>query len=96
MMIRSDETEIRGRWKQSGLKVVEDANSQRIEALVSSYLRALGQGESGWSTLFVDPNDGRYWELTYPDSDSHGGGPPMLRNLSGDAARQKYGDAVDA
>ena len=96
MMISSDETEIRGRWKQSGLKVVEDANSQRIQALIGSYLRALGQDKSGWSTLFVDPNDGRYWELTYPEPDSHGGGPPMLRNLSGDVARQKYGDVVDA
>jgi Immunity protein 27 len=41
--------------------------------------------------LYVDPSDSRYWELIYPDSQLHGGGPPTLRNLSEAAARKKYG-----
>jgi hypothetical protein len=91
MMIRSDETEIRGHWKWVGFKVEEDANSRRIDALVRDYLRLCGADETGWTTLYVDPNDGRFWELTYPQPDTHGGGPPMLRWLSDDAAKEKYG-----
>jgi hypothetical protein len=42
------------------------------------------------TVLYVDASDGRYWELIYPDSQLHGGGPPTLRNLSEASARKKY------
>jgi len=42
-------------------------------------------------TLYRDPDDGRYWERTYPQSELHGGGPPELRVLATEDARQKYG-----
>jgi hypothetical protein len=59
-------------------------------------LRRLGSDPSGWDTLYRDPNDGRLWELTFPDSDSEGGGPPRLACLDVDAAREKYGAVVDS
>ena len=40
--------------------------------------------------LYRDPNDNRLWELIYPQSEMHGGGPPELRNLTFNEARQKY------
>jgi hypothetical protein len=45
---------------------------------------------SAWETLYRDPNDGRYWERTYPHSDWHGGGPPCLTKITFDAAKEKY------
>ena len=51
----------------------------------------LGGDASGWDVLFRDPTDGRLWELIYPQSEPHGGGPPQLRCLTADEARQKYG-----
>ena len=36
----------------------------------------------GWRILYVDPNDGRYWELTFPRRELQGGGPQRLRLLS--------------
>jgi hypothetical protein len=90
MKIRPDETEIRGTWTRKGAEVRQDVNCQRIEHLVEDHLTKVGHDPSGWDTLYLDPADGRYWELTYPESDSHGGGPPMLRNVSPDFARLKY------
>ena len=49
---------------------------------------------SGWDVLYRDPADGRYWELTYPQSHMHGGGPPRLTHLSFEQAKTKYGDSV--
>jgi immunity protein 27 of polymorphic toxin system len=90
MTIGREETEIRGRWKMAGFKVEEDANARRIQTLISGYLREVAQDESGWSTLYVDPSDGRYWELTYPEGSSHGGGPPLLKVLSEQQAKARY------
>ena len=44
---------------------------------------------SGWDILYKDPRDGRFWELTYPDSSFHGGGPPRLENFSATEAGSK-------
>ena len=93
MKIHPDETEIRGSWTQSGKDVVADDACRRIDQLVSSYLEMVGHDASGWDTLYRDPADGRYWELVYPQSDLHGGGPPVLRKMSPEDAHSKYGVA---
>lgn len=93
MKIRPDETEIRGSWTQSGKELVADDTCRRVDQLVSTYLERVGHDASGWDTLYRDPADGRYWELIYPQSELHGGGPPTLRKVSPDEARSKYGVA---
>jgi hypothetical protein len=93
MIIDPNETEIRGGWVLVGSKMEADANARRIEELVHKHLREVGRDPSGWDALFVDPKDGRFWELVYLESESPGGGPPLLKNLSVAAARAKYGDA---
>jgi hypothetical protein len=39
--------------------------------LTRQHLRqiAVSEGSGGWETLFQDPNDGRYWERTFPQSE---------------------------
>ena len=49
---------------------------------------------AGWETLYRDPRDGRLWELTYPQSEMHGGGPRRLHVLSRDEAAAKYEHAA--
>jgi hypothetical protein len=44
----------------------------------------------------MDPDDGRYWERTYPQSEKHGGGPPQLKCLTFQEASKKYGVSVVA
>lgn len=89
--IDPSETLLTGRWIAQGGRVVADDVSKRIIALTQSHLQKIGADDSGWNTLYRDPNDGRYWEHSYPQSELHGGGPPELRWLTAEEARQKYG-----
>jgi len=91
MTIRPGETEIRGGWASNGGRVDADSNCRRIDQLVEAHLREVARDASGWDVLYVDPSDGRYWELVYLESHLQGGGPPTLRHLTAEAARSKYG-----
>jgi hypothetical protein len=90
MLIRHEETVIEGRWSSDRGCAVKDGSCQRIELLVSTYLRKIAVADGGWATLFQDPQDNRLWELTYPLSEMHGGGPPTLRVLSRAEAGQRF------
>ena len=88
------ETDLLGRWINVGERVVGDDTCKRIEWLVSEKLQKTATDASGWDTLYLDPVDGRYWELTYPNSGVHGGGPPRLTQLPAESAKSKYGTAL--
>ena len=90
MNLRRDETELVGSWKVLGGQMVEDETSRRIRSLVSSYLRQVAVSEDGWTKLYQDPEDQRFWELTYPLSEMQGGGPPRLCTIEGEQVRRKY------
>jgi len=94
MKIKADETQLIGKWLDENGRVLKDEVSFRIEQLIANYLEKIGSDDSGWDTLFRDPGDGRLWELTYPSSGLHGGGPPRLTVLTKEEARAKYKDYV--
>jgi hypothetical protein len=94
MGISHSETLLVGKWLAIAGRVVADETCERIEGLVHSHLQELGRDETGWDALYSDPDDGRLWELTYPESHRHGGGPPQLRCLSPEEARKKYAGIV--
>jgi hypothetical protein len=73
-----------------------DSVSERIRWLTSHHLRKIGVSKysGAWETLFQDPDDGRFWELTYPQSEMQGGGSPALSLLTRDEATAKYEDLV--
>ena len=98
MKLQPHETELTGKWIADGQEVHRDATCERVERLVADHLKqiALSEQWGAWETLFQDPDDGRYWERTYPQGELQGGGPPQLRCLSADEARRKYGNAVAA
>jgi len=85
-----DEVEICGRWEFANGRAIKDAACQRIELLTAQYLKSVGTDKSGWDVLYRDPTDSRYWELTYPQSQMHGGGPPRLAVLGFAEALKKY------
>lgn len=89
--IGPDEMLITGRWSISNGHMVGDPDCHRIEQLTQSHLVKVQHDWSGWETLYRDPSDGRFWELTYPQSEMHGGGPPQLRCVSPREASEKYG-----
>ena len=85
-----DETELHGRRVEIDGQVLRDPVSLRIDWLVGSELIALATADGGWSTLYRDPVDSRYWELTYLQSEMHGGGPRTLLLMDSATARAKY------
>ena len=86
------ETVLAGSWIDLGSRVVADEVTARIERLRSEVLELLGHTPDGWSTLYRDPTDGRLWELTYLQSELHGGGPPHLAALDREVAEARYPD----
>jgi hypothetical protein len=88
-MINQDENCLVGKYLLSSRGVLEpDVVALRIQNLISGYL--LKVMDSGWEVLYKDPGDGRFWELTYPQSEMQGGGPPMLALLSKEQAMNKW------
>lgn len=92
MKLNLAEKELVGQWIMKNGKVRRDAVCERIEWLIAHQLKeiAISKQWGTWETLFQDPDDGRYWERTYLQGDSHGGGPPSLRVLSSEQAKAKY------
>jgi hypothetical protein len=90
MKITPSETILRGHWLFSNGQYLADDTCQRIETLVKTYLAYLESDESGWDLLYIDTDDGRLWEKTYPQSELHGGGPPLLRCITEEDATRKY------
>jgi immunity protein 27 of polymorphic toxin system len=95
IQLRPEEKRLVGNWIVTPSGTSGDATCARIQALTRSQLRRIAADSTGWDALYQDPTDGRLWELTYPQSESHGGGPPALLQISRDDARQKYGYNVD-
>jgi len=42
------------------------------------HLRLLAADESGWVLRYQCPNSNQRWLMTFPDSQVHGGGQPLL------------------
>jgi len=94
MKIALSEVLLAGQWTTDRGRILADDTCHRIDELTRSHLKVLGRDSSGWDALYRDPDDGRFWELTYPQSHLHGGGPPQLRRLTLAEAKSKYGKIV--
>ena len=92
MKLKPEETVLTGRWLFHGGVNRADFACERIEWLTKNELQRLANSPQwgDWEILFVDPTDGRYWELTYPQGELQGGGPPQLQVLSKTDAQKKY------
>lgn len=89
-VLAPSETLLEGKWVFSGNSVGADDTSRRIDFLISTALIKVATDNSGWFVLYKDPQDSRYWELSYPDGEQHGGGAPTLRQIAADEANGKY------
>ena len=96
MKLDSQETELVGKWIVENGQIRADTTCERIQWLTSRHLKKIATSKQwgAWETLFQDPDDRRYWEQTYPQSEMHGGGPPALKCLSREDAKIKYGEDV--
>ncbi len=80
-----------GKWIQQGSEVFADDTCKLIEDKIEGF-KKLAIRDYGWIVLFEDPKTGSLWELSYPDSELHGGGPPMLKRTNSTEAVKLYPD----
>jgi Immunity protein 27 len=92
MSLKPHETDLVGGWVFDGKRASADAIESRIRGLIQNNLQRLAASpeSGGWDTLYRDPSDGRFWELIYPQSQMHGGGPMRLTCISTAEAIKKY------
>lgn len=90
--LTANETVLIGRWEFDGSTNRADPACQRIEWLTGQRLAKVASSPQwgDWEILYRDPDDGRFWELTYPQGELQGGGPPPLQVISASAAKAKY------
>jgi hypothetical protein len=89
-LLDNNESILVGNWIEKGGTVIQDSICKRIHWLTKSHLEQLYVDGENWSALYKNPDDGIYWELIYPKSYMHGGGPPTLQKLSERDAYKKY------
>ena len=80
-----------GRWIVDNGKVVGNRECDIINKLISTELTFVADRDSGWVRLHRNSSTGIYWELSYPQGELHGGGPPTLETLTEDEVVQRYG-----
>ncbi len=69
--------EIIGKWEFKNGRAIADANCKIIELMIENELTKIESSSDGWTSLYKGRN-GEIWELSYPNSNWHGGGPPKL------------------
>jgi len=88
--LNENEVELVGSWIIKNDAAVLDGVGRRIEYLIENSLKEIAVSDDGWDKLYINPNDDAYWELTYPDSQLHGGGAPKLTRVKIEIAQLKY------
>jgi Immunity protein 27 len=90
-LLLPNETELTGRWQPVAGKMTADDTCSRIQELTNHQLTKIATDPSGWRVLYRDPQDSRLWELSYPQSELQGGGPPRLTCIPAHQAKATYG-----
>lgn len=79
-----------GSWIVRDGEVFLDEVALEIERRLRDELIKIASSTDGWSSLLIDDSKNEYWELTYPQSEMHGGGPKTLSPISRGCAGSKY------
>lgn len=90
MKLSNIENSLIGQWIYKGGSICKDETTEQIEWLINNQLKKIATDESGWDVLYIDPDDNRFWELVYSESEMQGGGPPSLIHISNENAKKKY------
>jgi hypothetical protein len=74
-------SDLKETWVMRDGKMVAEGDCETIDNLLGS-LDRVKDGLGGWVILYLHRNTGEFWELSYPQSEMHGGGPRRLQRLN--------------
>jgi hypothetical protein len=92
MKLLPEECVLTGTWLFEHNENRGDSVCKRIEWLINNHLQRVASSPQwgDWEVLYVDPSDGRHWELTFPLGHMQGGGPPQICVVTDEVAQAKY------
>lgn len=90
MILAPNETQLDGKWITKDGYAAEDDVAKRIHMITENHLTRICASWDGWSTLYQDPRDDRFWEL-YLSQERHGSGPQRLCVIASEDLDPKYG-----
>ncbi|MEP9388701.1 Imm27 family immunity protein [Mesorhizobium sp. KR9-304] len=64
-------------WREN--RMIAEGHAKQIDELLAANLTEVAA--SSWHKLYRHKETGKLWELDYPQSELHGGGPRRLREL---------------
>ncbi len=70
--------------------IMTKIKGNRVQEYLEANCAELATDESGWETLYQDKSTNELWVRTFPDSHLHGGGLPLLTQLSESEAKAKF------
>jgi hypothetical protein len=74
--------ELREKWVWREGRLIVEGPARQIDEMLLAKLSEVAADSSGWRKLYRHNDTGKLWELDYPQSESHGGGPRRLRELN--------------
>jgi hypothetical protein len=80
---------LQGSWVVEDGKVGADRTCNEIEGKLQR-LRKIATRDGGWTTLHR-ADDGSLWELSFPQGELQGGGPPRMESFTHSEAVALYG-----
>ena len=72
---------LRDTWVMHGSEIKAEGDAAKITDLLKDKLERLNVTDGGWRRLLRRSTDGSLWELSFPQSEMHGGGPRVLIEL---------------
>ncbi|MDZ7679051.1 MAG: Imm27 family immunity protein [Acidimicrobiales bacterium] len=57
---------------------------------MAKHLRELVNDDLRWITVFIDDKTGQLWRMSFPHSEMHGGGPPLLEPVTREEVLQEF------
>jgi hypothetical protein len=72
-------TELNDVWVVRDSKMIAEGDAKTINELLQTKLVEIRKGN--WATLYRHKDTEKLWDLVYPQSEMHGGGPRRLRRL---------------
>lgn len=68
-------------WHAEDGKVTACGDVAAIDEMLATKLEEVRTEEGGWVIVFRHRDTHQFWELSYPQSELHGGGPRRLRQI---------------